>query len=1358
MKRRDRLSILIWFFLCIVVMANAIGQNRDVLFENISNKDGLSHSTVFATIQDSTGYMWFGTQDGLNRYDGYAFTVYRPDETNTNTPVSNYIRSLFLDDKGILWIGGDKGITRYDEKINRFENFHLISQKTGIYITAISQTSNGQICACSRDGKFFIFNAATKQFDEIKSVSNSGELDAINSIYPVQSGFLIGSEYGLFHLDMNSMLIRVIPLNEDVSAVRQIIQADDHTFWLATEGGGVIQLDQEFNLIRRLQHDVYNSNSLCNDNVRSLGFDDNGRLWIGTFIGLSIYDLENQQFSNYFEEFFRPYSLTQNSVRSIFKDDNGGMWLGTFFGGINYYHPDNIKFDLLNQNGGKLSLSDNVVSAMMEDPKGNLWILTNDKGLNYWDRENNTISVISHDEKDPNSISANNLKSIAYSNEGKLLLGTHNSGLNYYDPNSGENIIFKSTGSPGAIADNSVYALLKDSKDRVWVGTWKGLNRFDEKNLSFSMHYIDSKGERLSSDQISFLFEDSRQRIWIGTFNGVNIYYPEKNVFETFKRTPSNDVNLLSNEIFCISEDSKGRVWIGTRKGVHLFDEIERNFISLTTRDGLLNNTIYGIMEDEQNKLWISSNGGLSCYNTKTRKVRNYGIKDGVQSSQFNNYSFCKTSDGLFLFGGINGITIFDPAKIRAIPFNPIVVFTHFKLFNNLIQPNDATGLLQKSINHTGKMSLKHNQNVFSIGFTGINYVGTDKITYQYLLDGYDQEWREAESERSAYYSNLRPGNYTFRIKAIGMKRDDVIDKERILHIEILTPWWQSNIALVSYFLLLSALFWLGYCLLKERIRTQNQLRIERLEKHKITEVNKMKLQFFTNISHEFRTPLTLIISPLQKILERRSSDEWLNRQHETIYKNARRLMNLIDQLMDFRKSELGQLKLNVTPGEIVSFINEIYLSFALAASQNNIIYTFDSKEEKIDCCFDRSYLEKITFNLLSNAFKFTPAGGTIGVQLYIEDKWIVLEIKDSGKGIPAEKLSMIFERFYRIDETNSKPGSGIGLALTKRLVEQHHGIIGASGEEGKGSVFTVRLPLNAGIYNEDEITSSPDIITENRPAPLIEIDTEGQEEQNEELDEHSETILLVEDNVEIMHYITENLEDKYKVKAASNGKVAMEIVLKEEPSLVISDVMMPVMDGLSFCKTMKQNIKTCHIPIILLTAKTSIDDQIEGLHLGADDYVVKPFEMNLLEAKIQNVIKTRKRLKELFSQSNDIKPEAIAFNILDKEFLDKAVAIVEKYMADAEFSVDVFTREMGMSRSNLHRKMKAITGASATDFIKKIRFNEASKLLEENRYSIAEISYMIGFNSPSYFSTSFKKYFGYLPTEHIQKIRHGSN
>ncbi len=1330
----------------VVIKAN----DRTILFKNISNKDGLSHSTVFSIVQDSTGYIWMATQDGLNRYDGYEFKVYRGDEKHSSV-TSNYIRSLFVDKDGWVWIGGNNGVSKYNEKTEQFINYPLFQQKQGRYITSIVQSQSGDLWAASYSGKLFRYTKSHDKFEELRLLWPDQNIGAkISTIFANDNTVLIGTENGLFSLNEHDLTLSSLDIDTNKSPIRAIVQDTDGSYWLGSEGEGVFHVASDFSLLQQFKHSINNDNSLCNNNVRSLCFDDKGHLWIGTFVGLSIFDNQAGNFSNYMEEFDRSYSLSQNSVRSIYKDADGGMWLGTFFGGVDYFHPSNIKFDILNQNGGQLSLSDNVVSAIKEDEIGNFWILTNDDGLNYWDRSENKITVIRHNEKDLNSLSTNNLKSIEYGSDGKLLIGTHNAGLNYYDTHSKKNIVFRAQGKVGDISDDNIYALLKDRNNQIWVGTWKGLNLFNEKTQTFTPFHIDSNGQRLTSDQISYLFEDSRGRIWIGTFEGVNIFYPERNSFESFFATANNKMSLPGNEITCVYEDNKGRIWIGTRSGLCVFDEIERNFISIN--DGLPNHFVYGILEDDKGLLWISTNGGLACYNPTNKRFINYNKNDGIQDTQFNNYSFCKASTGELLFGGINGITLFNPINIQETQFNNEVIFTEFSLFNQTIKPGENPQLLKHSLNHTQELNLNHNQNVFTIGFTAINYIDANKISYQFRLEGYDVDWRTSEVSRQAYYSNIKPGSYTFKVRAV---IDGVVDDQSLssIQINVAAPWWLNNWAFAAYFIVFFTLLYTAYKLLKERLKTQQQLRVERLEKHKITEVNQMKLQFFTNISHEFRTPLTLIISPLQKIIERKGADEWLNKQHDTIYRNAKRLLTLIDQLMDFRKSELGELQLNVAKDELVGFINEIYLSFALAASQNNIIYTFDSKEEKLLCLFDQSYIEKIAFNLLSNAFKYTPAGGTIGVSLYREDKWVVLQVKDSGNGIPSEKLSMIFERFYRIDENSSKPGSGIGLALTKRLVELHHGHISASGEEGKGSVFTVRIPIDDSYYLLDNVQEQNEAKEIQHHAPELSFD-EATAISEEKEDKKTETILLVEDNKDIVEYLKDNLQVHYNILTAFNGKEALGFIYTEEPDLIVSDVMMPEMDGLSFCKTIKQNVKTCHIPLILVTAKTSVDDQIKGHQLGADDYVIKPFEMNLLEAKIKNLIKTRKRLKELFSQSTNINPESIAFNNLDKELLDKALEIVEKHLQDADFSVDLFAREMGMSRSNLHLKIKAITGASATDFIKKVRFNKALELLEENRYSVAEVSYMVGFNSPSYFSTSFKKYFDYLPTEHLEKIR----
>ncbi len=1335
---------IVFILLSVVNAVALLALEREVLFENISNKDGLSHSTVFTICQDNEGYMWIGTQNGLNRYDGFRFKNYK---SGQNTLSSSYIRTLFIDWQGTLWVGGDKGLSYYDTTLDVFVNYQLFKTRSDNCVSSVTQTSDGTIWVATMKGNIYKRSFSEIDFSPLNNKFASGQkYDGVNVLLSMGNKLLIGTNSGLFLLteDGKDSLL----LNTNNHPARAIVFAEDSTVWIGADGGGIYQLDRDFKVIRHRIYNVSDNNSLCDDRVRSLCFDDEGKLWVGTFVGLSIYDVEEDQFSTYNEDFSRPFALVQNSIRSLFKDTQGGMWLGTFYGGLDYYHPDNIKFNILNQNGGTLSLTDNVISGIKEDEKGNFWILTNDKGLNYWDREKSVVVEISHNKKDVNSLTSNNLKSIVFSPQGNLLIGTHASGLNYLDLKTWKNMRFMAGVQPYDLSDNSVYALLKDSENRIWVGTWKGLNRFDEKTLQFSQYYIDAKRQRLSSDQISYLYEDSRKRIWVGTFSGINIFYPEKNVFETLSLQTEKG-EQLHEEITSVYEDSKGRIWLTTRCGVGVFDEIERRFVALTTKDGLANDLVYGVLEDGFGNLWFSTNSGLSCYNSENKSFKNFTESDGIQSSQFNNYAFCKSSDGSLFFGGINGITYFDPKRIKPTSYPLKITFTDFYLGNNVVLPGDENAILTKSINLTKELTLKHEQNVFAIGFTAIDFIDAEKTRFYYLLEGYDDQWQKVGAGQTAYYSNIMRGRYTFKIYAVNSE-GNLKSAERQIRIWVKAPWWWSTVAIVFYVLIIGLILIFTFILFRQRFIAQQQLELERLKKNKLEEVNQLKLQFFTNISHEFRTPLTLIISPLQKMIKRRSSDEWLNKQLEITYRNARRLVRMVDQLLDFRRSEFGQLKLKVAHGELVSFVNEIYLSFTVAASDKNIVYTFDTQEEKINCYFDAGFVEKIVFNLLSNAFKYTTKGGMVGLRLYTTNEWIVMEVKDSGKGIAEEKKAMIFERFYRVEESSREMGSGIGLALTKRLVDTHHGEIAVKSELNKGSLFMVKMPRKSGVYSQDEMAEESE--TQHVPSEIVREQLRKEEEVSDKTEDNKALILIVEDNHDIIEYIKDSVKNRYDVSIAHNGKEALEKVGHKEPDLIISDVMMPEMDGFTLCKTLKQNIRTCHIPVILLTAKSTLNDQLKGLGTGADDYVVKPFDMEILEAKIDGVIKNRKRIKELYAHSGEINTEAVAFNDLDKEFLDRAITIVEEHMTDTVFSVNFFAREMGMSRSNLHLKMKAIAGISATDFIKKIRFNLAVKLIEEKRHSISEVSYMVGFNSPSYFSTSFKKHFGYLPTEHLEK------
>ncbi|WP_072999916.1 hybrid sensor histidine kinase/response regulator transcription factor [Mariniphaga anaerophila] len=1342
-------AILLSLGFNIAVQAQQTSGNRDILFENISNSQGLSQSTVFSIVQDTLGYMWFATQDGLNRYDGVQFRVFRDDNSDSTTVISHHIRVLFNDDEGNLWIGGNKGISKYNYEYDNFRNYPLFDQRYDRFISDIEQDSKGRIWAGSFSGNMYKYNPDSNDFSEYKISYNGERLYYINDICACGDELLVGTEYGLYSVDVENETVKKIDLFEKDPKVRKMLKCADGRIWVGTEGNGLLLLNRNFDIEENYLHKINNGNSLCNNNVRSLSFDNDSNLWIGTFVGLSILDKNTGSFSNYYQDYTRPYTLSQNSVRSLYKDKEGGMWLGTFYGGINFYHPHNLHFDLINQNGGTFSLNDNVLSCITEDAQGKVWIGTNDGGVNCWNRKDNTVKYFMFDESDPNTISSNNIKSLVFTDDQKLLVGTHKSGLNLFDPETGKNIRFKASEAPGAISDNSVYALLKDRKSQIWVGAWGGLEKFNLKTKTFELISSDSKGQQLTSSQITSLFEDSQNRIWIGTFEGLNIFYPEKRLFESFRTHPGDSTSLSHDFVNCIYEDSKKRIWIGTNGGLNIFNEIERNFKRITTEDGLESNVFFGILEDDQNRMWISTNQGIISLDHQGKSMKNYLVHDGIQNTQFNNFSYAKLNDGYFLFGGIKGLTMFRPDSIKILPFNSKVLLTSLSINSQKINSDDETGILENHINQTNKIILNHDQNTITLDYSAVNYVDNENITYLTKLDNFNKQWWR--SDNSVTFSQLPPGEYTFKVKAV---RGEIAGAPTSLQIVILKPWYLRNWALVLYIFLLAVAAHFVYKFAMERMRTLHDLRVERLEKEKLSEINQMKLQFFTNISHEFRTPLTLILSPLEKILEKPINDEWLRKQILLINKNASRLLDLIDQLLEFRKSETGKLKLNVSRNELVGFVNDIYLSFASVAAQNKIVYSFNSKEEKLEICFDKNIIERIFFNLLSNAFKFTPNGGKIGINLHKNSKSVVIEVTDSGKGIPKDKLSLIFERYYSVTESNVNMGTGIGLALTKRLVELHYGSIRVESEEGIGSKFVVTLPISESVYSESEISAIS--VETGRYKKATEVISDENEEEPAEMlvADEKDTILIVEDNADIVAYLKDNFSVNYNICTAPNGEEALKVVEQSNPALIISDVMMPVMDGIKFCKKIKQNIKTSHIPVILLTAKTSVEDQMEGLDSGADDYLPKPFSVRVLEKKVFNLIKSRKRLQDYYSKSIDVNPEEIAFNSLDQEILEKSKEIIEKYLSDPDFSVEIFAREIGMSRSNLHLKLKAITGESATDFIKKIRLGKAVKLLEENKYSISEISYMVGYSSPSYFTTSFKKYFGYLPTGHLDQMR----
>lgn len=1345
--------VIYLFFLCLGMHSAFSETPEQITFSYISINEGLSQSTVFSIDQDKRGNMWFATYDGVNKYDGYAFTVYQHNEDDPNSIANDISRIVKTDSQGRVWIGTRDGLSRYDEEKDIFQNFFYEKNGKHLQVNGIEEISPEQLLISTPEGLIMFDIKESKFIDD--SFSTAMHKTIASTLYRQDDQIYIGtSTDGLYTYSITQKTFeKVIPIL-GTKQIQAILQQSPTRIWVATEGAGLFLINPKTKEIKNYLHSPSNPKSISSNYIRSLAMDSQNRLWIGTFNDLNIYHEGTDSFASYSSNPVENGSLSQRSVRSIFMDSQGGMWLGTYFGGLNYYHPIRNRFKNIRNIPYKNSLSDNVVSCIVEDKGKNLWIGTNDGGLNLYNpiTQRFTSYTLQEDES-ARGIGSNNIKAV-YVDEKKSLvyIGTHAGGLSILHRNSGQVENFNQRNSQ--LVNENVYAILPDGEGNLWLGTLSALVRFNPEQQSFTTIEKEKDGTPVVSKQITTLFRDSHKRLWIGGEEGLSVFKQEGLDIQKASILPvSNVTKLFTN---CIYEASNGVIWVGTREGFYCFNEKDKQIKRYNTTNGLPNNVVYGILEDSFGRLWLSTNRGISCFNPETEKFRNFTESDGLQSNQFNTASYCRTSVGQMYFGGINGITTFRPELLLDNPYTPPVVITKLQLFNKVVRPDDETGILTKNISETKSITLKSWQTAFSIEFVVSNYISGQHNTFAYKLEGYDKEWYYLTDSRTVSYSNLPQGTYQFLVKAANSdgKWNPI---PTALEIIVLPIWYKTWWALLIFFATFAGFITFVFRFFWMRKSMEAQLEIERRDKEHQEEINQMKMRFFINISHELRTPLTLILTPLQEIINK-ISDRWTRNQLEYIQRNANRLLHLVNQLMDYRRAELGVFELKAKKGNAHQLIQDNFLFYDKLARHKKITYTLHSELEDKEVLFDANYLELIVNNLLSNAFKYTESGQSITVTLKEENGWLLLQVSDTGIGIPINKQGKIFERFYQIESEHV--GSGIGLSLVQRLIELHHGRIELDSEENKGSTFSVYLPQDLSVYKPSELASNDEqneeeqVYSTNSKAMYF-IDTEKVENESVESgDKKRGTILIVEDNNEIRRYLSNGLADLFNTLEAGNGEEALEKLKDNEVDVIVTDVMMPVMDGIKLCKNVKQNIRTCHIPVIILSAKTDIKDQMEGLQMGADDYIPKPFSLAILTTKIQNMMRTRRRMLDKYAKSLEVEPEKITFNAMDEALLKRAMTIVEKNMDNIEFSTDEFAREMNMSRSNLHLKLKAITGESTIDFIRKIRFNEAAKLLKDGRYTVAEVSTMVGFNTPSYFATSFKKYFGCLPTEYIKKSK----
>ncbi|MCF8392181.1 MAG: response regulator, partial [Bacteroidales bacterium] len=978
------------------------------------------------------------------------------------------------------------------------------------------------------------------------------------------------------------------------------------------------------------------------------------------------------------------------------------------------------------------------------------WIGTKEEGgLSRFDRKSNSFKNYKRNYK-ANGLTDDYIFSISELDSVRLLIGTFNKGMAIFNKSreSFEYFINDPTDSL-SIEDNRVYVIFKDIDERIWVG-----------HQSFLQEFIPSTKKFKTIAQIrtpKCIINQNSNSLWVGTrTRGLFLYNKESGSIKEYKYDPENTNSISSNDIFSIRKDNQENLWIGTKHGLCKLNISNDSITRYFEQDGLASNWICALEIDNENNLWASTINGLSKFDLKINKFRNYDVKDGLQGNEFEGYVSLTTKDGQILFGGRNGFNIFSPSSITNNRTVPNIVLTGFKLFNKEVIIGEPNSPLEKHISKIDKLKLKHDQSAFTIEYTALNYTSPEKNQYKYILEGFDKDWISAGNMRSAIYTNIPPGNYTFRV--IGSNNDDYWNEQgSSLHIEVLPPPWKTDLAYFFYVLILLLLFFSIRKMLIIRIEQKQLIEFERKDKNRIQELNNLKLRFFTNIAHEFRTPLTLISGPIEKLLSFKNDNDEQRYLLTLMHNNVKRLLQLINELMDFRKAENEKLKLHVSQNDPVKLVEDIIQCFEDSVIEKCASLHFNHQlPENAAYWFDFSIIEKIVFNLLSNALKHTPQGGRVGIDISVKNNFMEISVSDSGKGISKENMEGIFERFFQVDEgtASNLAGSGIGLAFSKRLIEVHHGTIAVDSLLNIGSKFTIQFPVSMNSYNQSEIVISSD----NKRSYLADLPYQYSSKIEDEKTDKSEKIkhekiLIIEDNDEMRNFLLNNL-GVYSLYAAENGKIGYDLALKEIPDIIISDVVMPEMSGLEICEKLKTQMATSHIPIILLSSKTEVAHKIEGIETGADAYIEKPFDLNYLQAVIKNLLKQREKLRTRFTEEPEINPSVLGLTSHEKKFIEKVFKIIGENIENPDFSVEILGTEIGLSRSQLFRKFKILYDLKPSELIRTERLKKSKSLLSTREFNINEVAYQTGFKSASYFITSFKKYYGITPNEFIHQAR----
>lgn len=1302
--------------------------------------------------------MWFGTDDGLNKFDGVNFTVYRHKEGDTASIGANSILAMHEDRFGNLWVGTNATLSLYNRKKDCFINYQLTSNNTA---RALFCDHLGNLWIGSYVGLFMLDPRTGRTTRYRADPGKPGQLvsNIITSIFEDSRRRLwIGGNAGLYLYQRNTDDFRHFahnpadPLSIPDNSIKAIAEDHNGNIWIGSDDGGLTMLLPDGKGFRSYKHSETDRQTLSSNRVLAITPENSNSLWVGTEEGVNIFDLRKKTSRRVEYDPRNRYSLHGKSVRTIFIDKNGIYWIGTYQGGVSKYDKNLAFFNLRKSNPfDPRGLTAPVVTSFSEDENGDIYVGTDGGGINLYHRKTGLFDhPVFYGKGKPPAVLALELAGP------ELWIGTFMQGVYVLNIQSGKVSHYIKGEGPDGLSGNDIFCLKKDSKGNIWIGTnGNGVNVYDPVKGVFHRFDKDrsyqANSKVLTNGFIRAIEEDGSGNMWIGTIGaGIVVYDPSLDKMRVLNalnsKLPSHDVQAI-----CIGRS--GRVWAGTPgKGLCLFDSTTKKFTCYAEEQGLSNAVIYKILEDDAGKVWVSTNKGVSSFDPQTRKFKNYFSYNGLQRSTFSLGAGLRTSDGELFFGGLDGFNYLDPRLLNHNRNVPGIVLTDLKIANSSVTPGNKAAI-SEHISVAAEIRLAYKQN-FSISFATLNYTAPQESRYAYMLEGFDKSWNDVGTLRTAVFSNLQPGKYVFRVKA---SSDDGSwnTGEASINIYVRPPFWLTVYAYIFYVLAAGAILWgLRYRGIR-RLKNRFALEQERREAERQREFEQVKIKYLTNLSHEFRTPVSLIVGPVEKLIRQEACPEKLG-QLNLLKRNARRLLNLVNQLLDFRKLEERELKLDLAEGDIVSFIREVVESFKDISERRQISFSFTSSLDRFYTSFDRDKIERILFNLLSNAFKFTPKGGRISLSIDRDaEQGLKIAVADTGVGMTAEAQEKIFTRFFQGDANPAvlNQGTGIGLSITLEFVKMHGGAVDVESICGKGSVFTVRLPFEQ-VQEPAENEEQPPASEERRPAP----DLPGTEPlpaaQALTPPGEKQTVLLVEDNDDFRYYLKDNLKPFYKIVEAADGKEGWQKVLSAHPQVIVSDISMPYMDGIQLSQKIRLDKRTSHIPIILLTALTGDASQLKGLETGASDYLTKPFNFDILNVKIRNLLQLNQSLKDTYTRQLKVVTPVPEVESEDEKLLLKVARYIEDNINSDNLTVEELSRHLFMSRASLYNKIVQLTGETPVEFIRSVKLNKAAGLLKNSDMKIAQIGYAVGFSTPNYFARAFKAKFNLLPSEYQARNR----